>query len=120
MKISNNMLNNNINQVKVQNTQQESQAFKKILEDAKNSNDKEKLEATCKQFESIYMNILMQNMRKTVMDGGLVEKSHAREMFEGMLDEEISKEVSKGQGMGLAQIMYEQLSKNFSDGENNK
>lgn len=119
MKISNNMLINNINQAKYTSDTKQTDDFKQILENAKNSHDDEKLRDTCKQFESVYINILMQNMRKTVVDGGLVEKSHAREMFEGMLDEEIAKEVSKGQGMGLAQIMYDQLTKNFSSGENN-
>jgi flagellar protein FlgJ len=108
-----------MNHVKTKRIQDDTEAFKQILENAKNSGDNEKLSSACKQFESIYIKILMENMRKTVIDGGLVEKSHARETFEGMLDEEIAKEVSKGQGIGLAQIMYEQLSKNFGDEEDN-
>jgi flagellar protein FlgJ len=120
MKISNDVMTGNINQIKTKSAKSNTEDFKKILEEAKNSNDKEKLEATCKQFESIYINILMQNMRKTVGDGGLIEKSHARKMFEGMLDEEISKEVSKGQGMGLAQIMYQQLSQKNGIDEDDK
>lgn len=112
MKISN-INTNPINQINLKNTKQETENFKKVLENAKQSNDKENLATTCKQFESIFVNILMNNMRRTVVEGGLVEKSQAREMFESMLDEEIAKEVSKEQGIGLAQTMYDQLSKNM-------
>lgn len=113
MKINNNILINNINQAKTKSNQNDPEAFKQILEAAQNSNDREKLQSACKNFEQIFTNILLKNMRRTVVDGGLVEKSHARETFEGMLDEEIAKEVSKGQGIGLSKLMYEQLSKNI-------
>lgn len=116
MKIPN--INSNsmdLNQINLKNTNQKAEDFEKILESAKENNDDEKLKATCREFEAIFVNMLMKNMRRTVMDGGLVEKSHAREMFEGMLDEEIAKEVSKEQGIGLAKTMYEQLSKGIDE-----
>lgn len=113
MKINNNIMINNINQTKSTMETKKTDEFQKILEYAQNSNDREKLQSACKNFEQIFTNILLKNMRRTVVDGGLVEKSHARETFEGMLDEEIAKEVSKGQGMGLSKLMYEQLSKNI-------
>ncbi|WP_432662607.1 rod-binding protein [Wukongibacter baidiensis] len=111
MRINNNLLEYNLNNAKQVSNEQKTDDFKDILESAKASNDDERLEATCKQFESIFLSMLMKNMRKTVVDGGLIEKSHAREMFEGMLDEEIAKESSKEHGIGLAKLMYEQLSK---------
>jgi len=113
MKITNLNLQNNLYKAQTQTTEQKTEEFEKILEEAKNSGDNEKLISTCKQFESIFVNMLMKNMRKTVIDGGLTPKSPAREMFEGMLDEEIAKEVSKEQGIGLAELMYKQLSKNL-------
>ncbi|WP_432407009.1 rod-binding protein [Wukongibacter sp. M2B1] len=111
MKINNNLLEYSLNNAKQVSNEQKTDDFKKILESAKSSNDDEKLQATCKQFESMLLNMLMKSMRKTVVDGGLIEKSHAREMFEGMLDEEIAKEASKEKGIGLAELMYKQLSK---------
>jgi flagellar protein FlgJ len=41
-------------------------------------------------------------------------------MFEGMLDQEISKEVAKGRGIGLAKLMYEQLSKTIETNNEEK
>lgn len=103
--------------VKIQN---ETNNFKQLLQQAKESNDTEKLKSACQQFESVFINILMKNMRDTVTEGGLIKKSHAREMFEGMLDQEISKEVAKGGGIGLAKLMYEQLSKTIETNNEEK
>lgn len=117
MKISNLNLQNKIYQSKIKTTEQNTQQFKNILEEAKKNNDPEALKSACKQFESIFVNILLKNMRNTIIDSGLTEKSHAREIFEGMLDEAIAQEVSKGQGIGLAKLMYEQLSKSMNINE---
>jgi flagellar protein FlgJ len=103
--------------VKIQN---ETNNFKQLLQQAKESNDTEKLKSACQQFESVFINILMKNMRDTVTEGGLIKKSYAREMFEGMLDQEISKEVAKGGGIGLAKLMYEQLSKTIETNNEEK
>lgn len=111
MKISN--LNiNPINQAKNTIDTNKTDEFKKILESVEKSNDTEKLKEACNSFEEIFTNILLKNMRRTVIDGELLEKSYAREIFEEKLDEEIASEVSKGQGIGLSNLMYEQLSKN--------
>ncbi len=101
-------------QTETKKVDQESTGFQKALEKAQKSGDPKALQSACKQFESVFANMLLKNMRNTITDGGLTEKSHAREMFEGMLDEKIAEEVAKGEGMGLAKMMYEQLSKNFN------
>jgi len=119
VKINNINLQNNIYQSKTKTTEQNTQQFKEILEKAKENNDPEALKSACKNFEAIFVNILLKNMRNTVVEGGLIEKSHAREIFEGMLDEKIAEEVSKGQGIGIAKLMYEQLSKSMNSKEEN-
>lgn len=88
--------------------------FEKMFEQAKNSKDEKKLKDACRQFESVFMNMMMKSMRSTIHEDGIIQKSHAREIFEGMLDEKVADEAVKGQGMGLAQQMYKQLSKNIN------
>ncbi|TCO78814.1 rod-binding protein [Marinisporobacter balticus] len=102
-----------INKSQYEKSKVEDNAFEKIFEQAKDSKDEEKLKDACRQFESVFMNMLMKNMRNTIHDDGIMEKSYAREMFEGMLDEKIADEASKGEGMGLAQQMYKQLAKHM-------
>ncbi|SCY87154.1 rod-binding protein [Alkaliphilus peptidifermentans] len=71
--------------------------------------DSQKLMEVCKQFESVFINMMLKQMRSTVGDGGLTEKSHGREIFESMYDETLSDEIASGQGIGLAKDLYKQL-----------
>ncbi|AKL93749.1 flagellar protein FlgJ [Clostridium aceticum] len=75
--------------------------------------DPEKLMEACKEFEAIFLNMMLQQMRKTITEDGFVEKSYGREIYESMQDEEISKEMARGQGIGLAKQLYQQLSRNI-------
>ncbi len=81
------------------------------IKNADKSQDPEELMEACRDFEAIFLNILIKQMRRTVPEGGLVEKSFARDIYESMQDEEIAKEISKGQGVGIAQEIYKQLSR---------
>ena len=71
--------------------------------------DREKLQKACQEFEAIFLNMMLKQMRGSVMEGDLTEKSHARKIFEEMHDEELSKAMSEGKGIGLAQQLYQQL-----------
>ncbi|MCC5909637.1 MAG: rod-binding protein [Clostridiaceae bacterium] len=77
----------------------------------KNIDDSKKLKAACQEFEAIFLNMMLKQMRSTIPDGGLTEKSYARDIYESLQDEEMSKEMSKTGGIGLAQQLYKQLSK---------
>ncbi len=96
-------------QMKDQNDSVDVNAFKKKLEDAAKNKDEVKIREAAEQFESFFVNMLFKEMRKTVQEGGLTEKSDARETFEGMLDEEMSKKITEAGGIGLADMMV----KNF-------
>lgn len=88
-------------------------SFKDKLEKAKDSGDKEELREAAQEFESYFVGLLLKEMRKgtQALESGFIEKSHSREMFESMYDEELSKSISKNGGIGLADMIYEQLSK---------
>lgn len=81
------------------------------MKNIKTPEDAEKLQEVCKEFEAIFLNMMLKQMRRTVPEGNLVEKSFAREMYESMQDEEMAKEMAKGRGIGLAQELYKQLSR---------
>jgi flagellar protein FlgJ len=79
------------------------------FQEATDSKDDSALMDACKEFESIFMQMVIKEMRSTVPDGGLTEKSQAREMFEGLYDEEMSKEMTKNEGIGLAKMLYDSM-----------
>ena len=90
--------------------------FKKILNSAMENQDEEKLKKACEDFEAIFVNMLLKSMKNTVDEGGLTKKSHAREMFESMLDEEMATSIAKGKGIGIAEILYDSLNSDNKKG----
>lgn len=75
----------------------------------KKAKDLASLKESCQEFESLLLMEMLKAMRKTVPDGGLVEKDSAGEMFQDMLDSETVRSAGKGRGLGLAEAMYEQM-----------
>ena len=70
-----------------------------------------KLHQTAQQMESLFVNLLFQEMRKTApQGGGLTGKpSAAEQTFGEMLDEKRAEELSKTGSLGLAQVIEQQL-----------
>jgi peptidoglycan hydrolase FlgJ len=67
----------------------------------------ESIKQVAKQFESIFINMMMQNMRKAVPEGGLFSPS-TTQLFTTMFDQQISQQAA-GKGLGLAEIITKQL-----------
>lgn len=80
----------------------------------------DELNKTCQDFESLFVSYMMEQMRRTIPEGGLITRSQGEKIYTGMLDNEIAKTVSNSQGMGLARIMYEQMSAIQSNESKNK
>lgn len=66
------------------------------------------LEKACKDFESLFLNQLLTSMRKTIpkVEG---EESNEKEMYESMMDTELAKSWAQTDGIGLANVLYQQL-----------
>ncbi|MDD4570083.1 MAG: rod-binding protein [Tepidanaerobacteraceae bacterium] len=77
----------------------------------KSDNNKQELKSACQQFESIFLNYMLKSMRDTIPDGGLFEKGVTFDIVQSMHDQALAEEISSSGGIGLAQQLYEQLSK---------
>lgn len=84
--------------------------FAKQLEAAKNKKDTQSMKKVCKDFESIFLNMILKNMRSTVPQDSLFDDSSSIDTFQGMLDEQYANAMSQ-KGIGLADMMYKQLSR---------
>lgn len=73
-----------------------------------NSTDEELMDA-CREFEAYFVEQLMKQMQKTVIKSELTEESETESYFKEMLYQEYAAEASKGQGVGIAKMMYEQM-----------
>jgi len=70
----------------------------------------EDLREYTREFEAIYINEMFKAMRKTIPDGGLVEKNMSTEIYVEAIDLELARSASAGRGTGLGEAMFQQLS----------
>jgi flagellar protein FlgJ len=81
-----------------------------------NPKDDEQLKKAAKDFESLFMNMVVQKMRESVPESGLFDESGSQKIkfFQSMLDEEYSKiSASKSNG-GIGDLIYKQLSRQMA------
>ena len=71
--------------------------------------DKELKEA-CKGFEAMFLSMMYKEMRATVPEDKLFGESNGQKIFQDMRDSELMKNVADSGGVGLADMMYRQLS----------
>ncbi len=71
--------------------------------------DDPRLAAACAEMESLFLSHLLKEMRATVEKSGFIDGGQAEEIFTALLDVELSKKMSVAGGIGLANILFEQL-----------
>lgn len=86
--------------------------FESKLNNAISNKDDKELKKACEEFESYFIQTMYKAMRKTVNSSdGFIKKSQGEEIFQDMLDEENSKSAAMHGGIGLATMMYKQMSR---------
>ncbi|MGB8427457.1 MAG: rod-binding protein, partial [Desulfobacterales bacterium] len=68
------------------------------------------LKKACAEFEALFINQLLKELRATVEKSGLMDGGQAEEVYTGMMDAEIARDLASKGGIGLAAILYRQLS----------
>lgn len=68
-----------------------------------------RLQAACKDMESLFLSYLLKEMRATVDKSGFISGGKAEEIFTSLLDVEYSKQMSSAGGIGLASLLLQQL-----------
>ncbi|HOJ09788.1 MAG TPA: rod-binding protein [Clostridiales bacterium] len=90
-------------------------SFEAKLKRAMDQNDEKALKEVCQNFEEIFLQMMYKQMKATVPKSDLISEGAGREIFDSMLDEALMEEASKGNGIGLADMMYKQLYKSMSN-----
>ena len=96
--------------------------FQALLEQALESQrsgvptiDREELRQATKVFESYFIQMMFREMRRTSLnENGFIPKSNAERIFTDMLDEEISNITAARGGIGLAEMMYQQMTRHLN------
>lgn len=78
------------------------------LRQAARQNSPEALKATARQFEALFINMVMKSMRDATPQEGVFDSQQGR-MFTSMLDQQLSQNMAS-KGVGLADVLIRQLS----------
>ena len=69
-----------------------------------------KLKEACQQFESLFIQQLFKESRQGLASLSGEQRSFGREVYEGWQDEQYARAMSSSGGIGLADMLYRQLS----------
>ncbi|TYP58806.1 rod-binding protein [Thermosediminibacter litoriperuensis] len=72
---------------------------------------KSELKKVCKQFEAIFLRYLLKEMRETVPNSGFLGHGLAFDIARSMHDDALAEELSRNNGIGIAEQLYRQLSR---------
>jgi len=70
--------------------------------------DPEAIRQVAKQFESLFVQMMLKSMRDTIPENQLFG-SNAERMYQDMYDKQLSLQISNGKGIGLANVIERQL-----------
>ena len=73
------------------------------------NNDPEVLREVAGQFEALFVEMMLKNMREASFGDPLFGDSNQHEMYRGMLDQQLAVEMASGKGIGLAEMLVRQL-----------
>ena len=79
------------------------------LRGASSSEDQKLREATL-DFETLFIKQMLNSMKKTVNKSGLLDGGMGQEIFEDMLYDEYAKKIATTAGLGISDMMFNQLS----------
>jgi len=80
------------------------------LKQAAKDNSPEAIRGVAKQFEAVFMNMMLKSMREASTQDSPFENEQTKS-FTSMLDQQLSQNLT-GKGLGLSEILVKQLSKN--------
>jgi len=83
------------------------QSFTALRNEAKGQSP-EVIKKVAKQFESLFVQMMLKSMRDTMPEEGILNSKQQR-MYQDMYDKQISLNISSGKGMGLADVIERQL-----------
>lgn len=76
------------------------------------SQDEQKLKETSQEFEAVFISLMLSQMRNNVMKSDLFGKGQEEGVWNSMMDQELAKTWAKNDGVGLANLLFQQLSQN--------
>jgi soluble lytic murein transglycosylase-like protein len=88
----------------------------RVLETKPTAHTRQDLARTAREFESVFLDILMRSMRETVPDSDLMGSGGATKIYRQMHDSEMARAVAgTGGGLGIARLLESHFADAFAD-----
>jgi flagellar protein FlgJ len=81
------------------------------LKSGAKADDPKAIRAAAQQFESLFTNMMLKSMREAKLGNGLGD-SQESDLYQDMYDQQIALKMSQGKGLGLADMLVQQLTRN--------
>lgn len=76
--------------------------------------DIQKIKKACKDFESVFIYQLLKTMRQTIPKTSGMGSLSGKDTYNMLMDQKVAEELSsKGNGVGLQKVLFEQLTKSY-------
>jgi flagellar protein FlgJ len=72
--------------------------------------DRERLRKACTDFEALFVQEMLKFMRQTVPKSGLAGPGGGKEIYQSLMDQELSKNLAKKGGLRIGEMVYRQMS----------
>ena len=76
------------------------------------------MKRVCQEFEALLLEYLFKEMRKAVVKSNLLDTGWADGFYQDMVFQNLSREISKGPGLGVWQEMMKALKRNQETADN--
>lgn len=81
-----------------------------LKKDVKGGNDAQAIRAAAQQFESLFTDMMLKAMRAAKLGDGLGETEES-DLYQDMYDQQLALQMSQGKGLGLADLLVQQLTR---------
>jgi len=81
------------------------------------STSQKALKEAAVQFESLFIQQMLKEMRNTVPESDLFGKRNAEKLFQSLYDEQLAIEMAQSGGIGLSEMIYKQMVRFVSDND---
>ena len=90
------------------------ESFEDMLQSAQAAQDYAAIRSASIEFESYFIQTMFREMRRTLTsdENSLIPRSHAEEIFQEMLDEQVARNAATVGGIGLADMIVRQFTQN--------
>lgn len=82
-------------------------------------NDPQAVQRACREFESFFIYYLLKVMRQTVPKVHLCDGGQGEEMYQSLMDQEMSRMLAASGGIGLAELLLERIRPESSESNEN-